>query len=110
MYKALLELTYYTEDRIMKYPRYAKNGIGNYIKLKTYECVENTINAFKIYDKKEKLVFLYKIDVDLKMIGFLVRISKRNKYISLNNYGAWSRKLSNVSNLLGGWIKSCQKV
>lgn len=109
MYKSLLDLAYYTEDRIIKYPRDAKNSIGNSIKLKTYDCVENTIKAFKSYDKKEKLTFLYSIDVDLKMLCFLVRISKRNKYISTGNYAAWCRKIANVSTLLGGWIKNCQK-
>lgn len=109
IYKELLELAYYTEDRVMKYPKDAKGCIGNMIKEKTYNCVENVICAYRYFDKKDKLEHLYKLDINLKMIGFLIRISKRNKYISPSNYAAWSKKLSKVSNLLGGWIKRCQK-
>ena len=79
------------------------------IKEKTYNCVENVICAYRCFDKKEKLEHLYKLDNNLKMIGFLIRISKRNKYISVNNYAAWCRKLTSISNLLGGWMKNCQK-
>ena len=39
----------------------------------------------------------------------LIRISYKRKYINVYNYESWSRKITNVSNLMGGWIRSCLK-
>lgn len=49
------------------------------------------------------------LDNVLKTMQVLVRISYNNKYINNKNYEAWSRKIYNVGNLLGGWINSCLK-
>ncbi len=32
-----------------------------------------------------------------------------DKFPKHKNYTAWSKKITNIGNLLGGWIKSCQK-
>ena len=49
------------------------------------------------------------LDVDLKVLKVLVRVSYKNKYINIKNYTAWSKKITNIGNLLGGWINSCLK-
>lgn len=54
-------------------------------------------------------MYLNNIDVDLKVLKVLVRISYRYKYINGNNYASWSRKLANISNAVNGWIKTCVK-
>lgn len=65
--------------------------------------------AYRLYDKKDKLKYLFDLDIKLKFIKALVRVSYKKKYISSKNYSAWSKKIYNIGNLLGGWIVSCQK-
>ena len=49
------------------------------------------------------------MDTELKVLKMLVRISYKRKYISIQNYEAWSRKITYTANLMGGWIRSCLK-
>ena len=49
------------------------------------------------------------LDVILKSMQVFVRISYKNKYINIRNYEAWSKKIYNLGNLLGGWINTWSK-
>lgn len=109
IYKACLDLIFYTENITIKFPKVEKYSLVSNIKNSTYSIIKKVIMCYKIKDKLKKLTILNEIDVDLKMLKVLVRVSKKRKFISSNNYKAWSRKLTNVCNLLGGWIKSCVK-
>ena len=109
IYKQYLELIYYTEAITIKYPKVEKYSLVSKIKNVTYSGMERIINSQKIVDKSKRLSILSNLDTDLKMIKVLIRVSKNKKYISSKNYEAWSKKLANISNLLGGWIKSCVK-
>jgi len=110
IYKQLLQLIYYTEDICKKYPKSEKLSIVTNIKNATYDCIKNVLDAYKAYDKKEKLIYLNKLDSNLKFLKVLIRVSYRNKYISNKNCVAWIKKVTNICNLLGGWYKTCQKV
>ena len=107
IYKQYLELIYYTENITIKYPKVEKYSLVSKIKNITYNGMEYIISSQKEKDKIKRLCILNNLDTDLKMIKVLIRVSKKRKYISSKNYGAWSKKLTNISNLLGGWIKSC---
>ena len=50
------------------------------------------------------------IDNNLKFLKVLIRISYKQRYISSKNYSSWSKKITNINNLLYGWIKACLKV
>ena len=67
------------------------------------------IEAYKEYKREEKFRALNRLDVVLKMLKVLIRVSYKRKYINNKNYAAWSKKITNIGNLLGGWMKSCQK-
>ena len=60
----------------------------------------------KIMEKK-LMIFLTQF---IKMIKVFIRVSYKNKYINIRNNCAWSRKLLNIGNLLGGWINRCVRV
>ena len=109
IYKQYMELIFYTENIVLKYPKSEKNSLVANIKNLTYQGMRKIIMAQKELDKNKRLSILKDIDVDLKMIKVMIRISNRKKYISSKNYAAWSKKLMNVGNLLGGWINSCVK-
>lgn len=110
IYKQLLEMTYYTEKICEKYPKNEKLAIVTSIKNTTYDSIKCVIMAFKMYDKNEKINYLNNLDVNLKFLKVLIRISYRRKYINKRNYTSWSKKITNIGNLLGGWIVSCVKV
>lgn len=109
IYKQYLELIYYTEMITEKYPKLEKYTLVATIKNTTYDGIKNIISAYKMFDKNDKLKSLNQLDVSLKFIKVLIRISHKRKYISHKNYEAWSKKINNIGNLLGGWIISCVK-
>lgn len=108
IYKQYMDLIYYTHFILLKYPKIERFSLVTDIKKTTYSGMKKIIYANKACDKRERLKILHKMDVNLKMLKIFIRLSYKNKYINGNNYGAWSRKITNVSNLLGGWIKSCR--
>lgn len=111
-YANSLERKYFIYNDIKskeKYPKVEKLALVSTIKNNTYEGMKKVILAYKYYDKKDKLKCLNELDVDLKMLKVLIRISKKRKYISKRNYEAWSKKINNIGNMLGGWIMSCLK-
>lgn len=107
IYKQYFELIYYTDFITMKYPKSVKLSLVTEIKNVTYDGMRKIILANKEYNKDKRVAILNEIDVDLKMIKVMVRLSYRNRYINKGNYKAWCRKLTNIGNLLGGWINSC---
>ena len=109
IYKQYIELIYYTEMILEKYPKCEKLSLVSNIKNETYEGLKNILCAYKFYDKSDKLKYLNNLDVNLKMIKVLIRVSHKRKYINHKNYESWSKKLNNIGSLLGGWIISCVK-
>lgn len=109
IYKQYIELLYYTENILMKYPKCERFALASTIKTTTYEGMRHIINAYKAYHRDEKLSELNHLDSTLKMIKVMVRVSYKKKYINGKNYAAWGKKLANLGNLLGGWMKSCLK-
>lgn len=108
IYKQFIELIYYTEMITEKYPKSEKLALVTTIKNTTYEGVKKVILAYKQFQKGEKIQILNELDSDLKFLKVLIRVSYKRKYISSKNYTAWVKKITNISNLLGGWIKACQ--
>lgn len=109
IYKQFMELIYYTEMITEKFPKVEKYSLVPEIKKVTYSGIYNVISAYKLYEKKDKLKELNSLDINLKMLKVLIRLSHKRKYISHKNYEAWSKKINNIGNLLGGWIISCVK-
>ena len=109
IYKQYIELIYYTENITIKYPKSEKLSLVTSIKNNTYEGMKKIILAQKEYTKSKRIIILNELDTDLKMLKVLIRISYKSKYINSKNYAAWSKKIFNISNLLGAWINSCLK-
>lgn len=110
IYKQYLEMIYYTENITLKYPKSEKGAMVDEIKRITYNGMRKIILANKEFNKNKRIIILNEIDVELKMLKVMIRVSYRKKYINSKNYSAWSKKIYNIGNLLGGWIKSCLKV
>lgn len=65
--------------------------------------------AIKTYPATDKLKYLRELDINLSLLKIHIRISYKYRYISPKNYEAWNTIISNVCNMLGGWISSCQR-
>lgn len=109
IYKQYLELIFYTEKIVEKYPKCERGALVCTIKNTTYEGIKKIILAYKEFNKQVKYSYLNQLDADLKMLKVFIRVSYKRKYINSKNYTAWSKKITNIGNLLGGWMKSCQK-
>lgn len=104
IYKQFLELIYYTEQITIKYPKVEKYSLVSKIKNITYEGMELVIMIYKEYNKQVKIKLLNDLDIKLKMLKVLIRVSYKRKYINGKNYYSWSKKIFNIGNLTGGWI------
>ena len=109
IYQRYLEFISYIEMITEKYPNVTKYGIVSVVKRQLYEGIENILYAYKAFEKQEKLMYLNRLDINLKMLKVLARVSYKKKYITIKNYEAWSRKINAVGVSLGGWINSCVK-
>lgn len=109
IYQKYLDLVYYTNDLVRKYPKSEKFALVEEIKKVLYSGLSNLVYALKFYHKQEKLKHLNILDVNLKILEVHMRISFKYKYISMQNYSTWSSKIAEICKMLGGWISSFLK-
>ncbi len=107
IYKQYVEMIYYMTNIILKFPEKENFSLVQDIKKTTYEGLKNIIYAQKEYNKKIRISYLNQLDANLKILKVLIRVSHKKKYITSQNYLAWSKKIANLSNLMAGWIRSC---
>lgn len=109
IYPKYMDLVYYTNDLVRKFPKCEQFALVKEIKSTLYSGLRCIIYAIKLYNKQDKLRYLRELDVNLNLLKVHIRISYKYKYITMNNYQTWSNQLTDISNLLGGWINSCLK-
>ncbi len=109
IYQKYLELVYYTNDLVRKYPKSENFALVREIKSTIYDGLRNLMYAIKSYRTQDKLKYLNEFDINLSLLKIHIRISYKYKYISLQNYTTWSKLVTDICNMLGGWINSCQK-
>lgn len=109
IYQKYLELIYYSNNIVRKYPKSEKFALVQEIKHSNYVGLRNLMYAIKTYQKNEKLKFLNEFDINLNLLKIQIRLSHKYKYISTQNYEYWCRLITDICNMLGGWISSCLK-
>ena len=109
IYQKYLELIYYVNNIVRKYPKSEHFALVQEIKLSTYEGLRNLLYAIESFNKRDKLKYLNKFDINLDLLKIHVRLSYKFKYISMQNYQSWSTLITDICNMLGGWILACQK-
>lgn len=109
IYPKYMDLVYYSNDLVRKFPKCEQFALVKEIKSTLYSGLRCIIYAIKLYNKQDKLRYLRELDVNLNFLKVHIRISYKYKYITMNNYQTWSNQLTDISNLLGGWINSCLK-
>ncbi len=109
IYQKYIELIYYTNDIVKKYPKCENLSLVKEIKNSLYDGFRMLMYAIKTYKTQDKLKYLSELDINLSLFKVYVRLSYKYKYISMQNYTTWSAIITNICNMLGGWITSCQK-
>ena len=109
IYQRYLELVNYSNDIVRKYPKCENFALVQDIKNSLYLGLRNLMYAVKSFNKKDKLQHLNELDINLSLLKVQIRLSYKYRYISLQNYQSWSTIITDICNMLGGWILSCQK-
>ena len=109
IYQRYLELVDYSNDIVRKYPKCENFALVQEIKNSLYLGLRNLMYAVKSFNKKDKLQHLNELDINLSLLKVQIRLSYKYRYISLQNYQSWSTIITDICNMLGGWILSCQK-
>lgn len=109
IYQKYVDMIEYGYKLLIKYPKYEKYAIVNEIRRNMYTSLKYILYANKIANKYNKIEILNKLDAEIAMQSFLVRLSYKNRYINISNYYEWSKRLEEIGKILGGWIKSCLK-
>lgn len=109
IYKRYLDLIYYTNDILKKYPKSETFALVKEIKESLYTGFKYIMYSIKSYKKQDKLKYLHELDINLSLLKVYIRLSDKYHYISKQNYESWSKIITDISNMLGGWINSCLK-
>lgn len=109
IYQKYMELIYYTNDIIKKFPKSETFSLVKEIKNTMYSGMRLLMYAIKTYKYQEKLKYLNEFDINLSLFKVFIRLSYKYKYISNQNYSFWSSLITDICNMLGGWISSCQR-
>ncbi len=109
IYQKYMELIYYTNDIVRKYPKSETFALVEEIKHTLYAGLRLLVYSIKTYRIQDKLKYLNEFDVNLNLLKIHIRLSNKYKYISSQNYNYWSSLITDICNMLGGWINSCLK-
>lgn len=109
IYQKYMDLLYYTNDLVRKYPKSEKFALVQEIKDSLYGGLKNLMYAIKSYNRNDKLRYLNEFDINLNLLKVHSRLSYKYKYITMQNYTTWSSYITDICNMLGGWINTCVK-
>lgn len=109
IYQKYIELIYYTNDLVRKYPKSENFALVKEIKNSMYSGLRLLMYSIKVFSKQEKLKYLNELDINLNLLKVHIRLSYKYKYITIQNYQTWSNLITDICNMLGAWISSCLK-
>lgn len=109
IYQKYLELIYYSNDIVRKYPKCENFSLVKEIKNSLYIGLRNLMYAIKSFQKQDKLKYLNELDINLNLLKVQTRLSYKYRYITVQNYETWSTLITDICNMLGAWISSCLK-
>lgn len=100
----IYDMMLYAYPILDNFPKSQKFSMVQDIKKTMDNILKLVITANK---KKNKLPTLEKLDVELAALRVYIRLAYDLKYFKgANNYMTFSKYLTEIGNMLGGWIKS----
>lgn len=92
---------------ISKYPKDRKYSLGQRIENKILDVLELLIKANY---SRQKVDLLKDANIELEIIRHLIRISYDLRFISVGKYEYFSREINEIGRMVGGWIKSLNRI
>ena len=110
IYKANFDMIYYSEMLLAKFPKLERNLLVKDIRNINLDNMRLIIKAYKEVSKSKKHYYLNELDVNLKLLKVMVRLSFKKKYISEKTCIHKVQELSVITKMIYGWIKNGSKV
>lgn len=105
IFQKIYDMALYGYICLKQFPKSEKHTLASDIKQCMYKMMRLTISAQKKYHKKTTL---QEVDIELEMLRTLIRMAsdKDTRFLSIKKYEVWSRHLTEIGKMLGGWIKA----
>jgi four helix bundle protein len=103
----ILQKTYdmmlYAYPALAQFPKSERHTLVAEIKTTMANMVRLITRANK---ERRKLEYLRQLDAELELLRTQVRLSMDLRFLPPRKYEQWSRYLTEIGKMLGGWIKS----
>lgn len=108
IYQKVYDMITYGNACLLQFPKSERYALATEIKKSMYTLLRLIITANKKYYKKTTL---QEMDVELETLKTFIRMAadSKFKYLGLRQYENWSKMLSEIGRMLGGWIKAADK-
>ena len=93
----------YGQICLKQFPKQEKHVLASDIRSTMYRMLELTIRANKKYHKKTTLQDL---DIEIEVLRTFLRLSLDNHYMNIHKYEVWTKMISEIGKMLGGWMKA----
>ena len=102
------DMILYANKALEQFPRLERYALAADIKQTMYSFYRLIITANKKYYKKTTL---QDADVELEVLRGFIRLAanKEMRYLPMKKYEIWSKMLSEIGAMLGGWIKAMKQ-
>lgn len=102
------DLLKYTYDIVQKFPKAERFALTESIKKRTDEAVYFSVCIASYFDRHNREELLRRMYVEIKTLERYVKVAYDCKYITPQNYEAWTKKLVNIGNILVGWLRKIE--
>lgn len=103
----MYDLVKWTCERVAKFPRVYRFGVGERLEARTWGILETLIRSRYTSDR---LGLLNEANMGLELLRFHFRLARDLRCLSLESYGYASRAVDEVGRMVGGWIKQTSSV
>jgi len=102
------DMAIYGNKCLEQFPRHEKHVMVADIRRSMYRMLQLIIKANKRYQKRP---LLEKVDDELDILRMLIRLAadKEMRYLHPKKYEHWSKLLSEIGRMLGGWLKTTKR-
>jgi hypothetical protein len=100
-----MDLMKYTYQIIQKFPKVERFALTESIKVGTNRAVRLSVHIASYYERENRRELLKELYAEIKTLEIFVQTAYECKYITPQNYEAWTRKLVNIGNMVVGWLR-----
>ena len=99
----IYDMLAYGQICLKQFPKHEKHVLASDIRSTMYRMLELTIRANKKYHKNTTLQDL---DIEIEVLRTFLRLSLDNHYMNIHKYEVWTKMISEIGKMLGGWMKA----